>query len=100
MILNMEKPDTREVFRTNLKGLWPTRADWKASWAPILRGGSLGALLGVLPGGGTVMATFGAYTIEKRLSKTPERFGQGAIEGVAAPKLPTTRPRRRRSSRC
>ncbi|WP_201835454.1 tripartite tricarboxylate transporter permease [Microvirga zambiensis] len=85
VMLNMEKQETREVFKTDLKGLWPTRADWKASWAPILRGGALGSLLGVLPGGGTVMATFGSYTIEKRLSKTPERFGNGAIEGVAAP---------------
>ena len=85
VILNLEKKEVRDVFKTDLKGLWPSLADWKASWAPILRGGGLGAVLGVLPGGGTVMATFGAYAIEKRISKTPERFGQGAIEGVAAP---------------
>ena len=85
VILNLEKKEVRDVFKTDLKGLWPTYEDWKASWAPILRGGTLGAILGVLPGGGTVMATFGAYAIEKRLSKNPERFGKGAIEGVAAP---------------
>ncbi|MEZ2127767.1 MULTISPECIES: tripartite tricarboxylate transporter permease [unclassified Sinorhizobium] len=85
VLLNMEEREERSVFKTSLTGLWPTLADWKACIGPIFRGGALGAILGVLPGGGTVIATFGSYAIEKRLSKSPERFGQGAIEGVAAP---------------
>jgi putative tricarboxylic transport membrane protein len=85
LILNLEKPEHRDVFKTTLKGLWPNWQDWKDSIGPILRGGAIGSVLGVLPGGGTVMATFGSYALEKRLSKTPERFGQGAIEGVAGP---------------
>ena len=53
----------------------------------ILRGTGLGSILGVLPGGGALLSSFAAYTLEKKLSKTPERFGQGAIEGVAAPEV-------------
>jgi putative tricarboxylic transport membrane protein len=53
--------------------------------APVIRGTVLGSLLGVLPGGGAVLSSFAAYTVEKKLSKTPQRFGKGAIEGVAAP---------------
>jgi TctA family transporter len=54
-------------------------------WAPILRGTTLGSMLGILPGGGALLASFGAYTLEKKVSKHPEKFGKGAIEGVAAP---------------
>jgi TctA family transporter len=63
----------------------PTREDFSRSWAPILRGTFLGSFLGILPGGGSILAAFGAYTVEKKLSKHPERFGKGAIEGVAGP---------------
>jgi TctA family transporter len=65
-------------------GLMPTRADLKVSFLPILRGTALGSMLGILPGG-SILAAFAAYTVEKRMSPTPERFGKGAIEGVAAP---------------
>ena len=54
-----------------------------ASSPPILRGTALGSFLGILPGGGALLASFGAYTLEKKLSKHPEQFGKGAIEGVA-----------------
>jgi len=63
----------------------PTLADFKASLGAIARGTGLGSLLGILPGGGAVIAAFAAYTFEKKISKHPERFGRGAIEGVAAP---------------
>ena len=63
----------------------PTRADLKAIVAPVLRGTALGSALGILPGGGAMLSAFAAYTVEKRISKTPQRFGKGAIEGVAAP---------------
>jgi TctA family transporter len=65
--------------------LMPSRADFSASAGPIIRGTALGSLLGVLPGGGALLSSFGSYALEKRLSKTPERFGHGAIEGVAGP---------------
>uniref|UniRef100_UPI0037C0279C tripartite tricarboxylate transporter permease n=1 Tax=Elstera sp. TaxID=1916664 RepID=UPI0037C0279C len=66
-------------------GLWLTWADFKLIWKPVLRGTSLGSVLGILPGGGAILSSFAAYSLEKKLSKTPERFGKGAIEGVAAP---------------
>jgi putative tricarboxylic transport membrane protein len=62
-----------------------SREDWKRSWKPWLRGTAIGFPLGVLPCGGSVIPTFLSYTIEKRLSDTPEEFGHGAIEGVAGP---------------
>ena len=65
--------------------LLPTRADWRASAAPIARGSVLGFFLGLLPGGGAVIASFASYVMERRLAREPERFGQGAIEGVAGP---------------
>jgi len=65
--------------------LLPTRAELRASAAPILRGTAIGSLLGVLPGGGALLSSFASYTMEKKLSKDPSRFGNGAIEGVAAP---------------
>ena len=64
----------------------PNKEDWKASAGPVGRGTILGFFLGILPGGGAVVASFASYALEKRLSKTPERFGHGSIEGVAGPK--------------
>jgi len=84
IMLNLEsKP--REVQAVPLSELFPTREELRASAGPILRGTLLGSVLGVLPGGGALLASFGAYALEKKISKTPERFGKGAIEGVAAP---------------
>ena len=71
--------------RTRLAELLPSREDWRASGWPLARGSLLGFLLGLLPGGGAIMASFLAYALEKKLSRHPERFGTGAIEGVAAP---------------
>ncbi len=83
---NMEGPSSnKEVLRTRLAGLLPTLADCRASLPPVLRGTLLGFFLGVLPGGSAVMASFTSYAVEKKLSRTPERFGKGAIEGVAGP---------------
>nr|WP_246849658.1 tripartite tricarboxylate transporter permease [Rubellimicrobium arenae] len=75
----------RTVLGQSLGGLWPSREDLKRMVAPMLRGTILGSALGILPGGGAVLASFGSYTIEKRLSKTPEEFGRGAVAGVAGP---------------
>jgi putative tricarboxylic transport membrane protein len=65
--------------------LWMTKEEWKASWKPWLRGTAIGFPFGTLPAGGADIPTFLSYMVEKRISKTPERFGNGAIEGVAGP---------------
>ena len=72
-------------MQAKITGLMPTLPDLKASAGAIGRGTVIGSLLGILPGGGAIIASFAAYTFEKRVSKHPERFGRGAIEGVAAP---------------
>jgi TctA family transporter len=85
IIANLEQGEHREVFTGKVKNLFPTKDDFKRIWAPILRGTALGSFLGILPGGGALLASFGAYTLEKKISSHPEQFGKGAIEGVAAP---------------
>ena len=85
IIANLEQGEKREVFTSKVKSLMPSREDFKRMWAPILRGTALGSFLGILPGGGALLASFGAYTLEKKVSSHPEQFGKGAIEGVAAP---------------
>jgi len=85
ILSNLETPEVRDIFKTALKGLLPTREDWRQCWASVLRGSLFGFFIGVLPGGGAVISSFAAYAAEKRLSKHPERFGKGTIEGVAAP---------------
>jgi putative tricarboxylic transport membrane protein len=84
-LLNLEKSLDRTIFQTRVKNLLPNIQDWKKSMGPIMRGCLLGFLLGILPGGGAVIASFLSYTVEKKISKEPHRFGQGAIEGVAGP---------------
>jgi putative tricarboxylic transport membrane protein len=83
--LNVEQSLRREVFITKVKNLFPNLREWKDSLGAILRGSVVGFFLGILPGGGTIVASFASYAIEKRVSKHPETFGKGAIEGVAAP---------------
>jgi len=85
VMLNIELKIKREVFTTEIKGLLPTLDDWRRSIGPLLRGTVLGFFLGILPGGGAVIASFVSYAVEKRVSERPEEFGKGAIEGVAAP---------------
>jgi TctA family transporter len=65
--------------------LMPSREDWRRAVPAVLRGTAIGSVLGVLPGGGALLAAFAAYTVEKKIAAQPERFGRGAIEGVAAP---------------
>ncbi len=85
VLMNIELKVKQEVFTTKVKGLFPTLEDWGKSIWSILRGTILGFFLGILPGGGAVIASFVSYAIEKRVSKHPEEFGKGAIEGVAGP---------------
>ena len=81
----VENPVDGQIMKTTLREMLITKKDLKASAAPIGRGSLIGFLVGVLPGAGATISTFLAYAVEKRVSKTPERFGKGAIEGVAAP---------------
>lgn len=85
VLFNLEQGMSRSIIERKIQRILPTREDWRLSQWPIVRGSALGFLLGVLPGGGGVMASFASYAVEKRLSPTPERFGAGAIEGVAGP---------------
>jgi putative tricarboxylic transport membrane protein len=85
VLVNIEQTATAEVFQKKIRGLLPSREEWRRSAAPIARGSVLGFFVGVLPGGGAVISSFLSYAVEKKLSKRPERFGTGAIEGVAAP---------------
>jgi putative tricarboxylic transport membrane protein len=85
VLLNIDQLTERTIFETKIKNLLPSIEDWKNSIGPILRGSSLGFFLGVLPGGGSVISSFVSYAVEKKISKYPEKFGTGVIEGVAGP---------------
>jgi TctA family transporter len=88
IISNLGKNESeRKVFTAEVKGLFPTGEDFKRMIPAILRGTALGSMLGILPGGGAVMAAFAAYTIEKKTKLQPGEvpFGKGNIRGVAAP---------------
>jgi len=85
IIRNLENESDRSVFVSKVSSLMPSREDWKRIVGPILRGTALGAALGILPGGGAMLSSFAAYSVEKRISRRSSEFGKGAIEGVAAP---------------
>jgi putative tricarboxylic transport membrane protein len=85
IIRNLENEEQRSVMVRKITGLWPTREDFKRMVAPILRGTFIGSALGILPGSGSILGAFAAYSIEKKISKNRAQFGKGAIEGVAAP---------------
>jgi TctA family transporter len=82
---NVQQKEEREVFLGKISHLYPDWSDIKAATGPVLRGTAIGSALGILPGGGAVMASFASYTIEKKIAKHPELFGTGAIQGVAGP---------------
>jgi putative tricarboxylic transport membrane protein len=84
ILLAVEAP-YREPIKTTFASLRLTREEWRRSIGAIVRGTGIGFVLGLIPGVGSIIPAFMAYIVEKRVSKTPERFGQGAIEGVAAP---------------
>ena len=86
VLRNVEKSVVHTIsIPDKVKNILPNREDWKRSIGPITRGSVIGFLLGILPGGGTIISSFVSYSVEKRVSKHPERFGSGAIEGVAGP---------------
>jgi putative tricarboxylic transport membrane protein len=85
VLINMEKAVSRDIIKSKIENLFPTRLDWIRSKGAILRGTLLGFFVGILPGGHPAVAAFLSYGLEKRISKEPEKFGKGAIEGVAGP---------------
>jgi putative tricarboxylic transport membrane protein len=85
VLANMEGGEGRDIFKTALKRILPTLEHWRKAWAVVIRGSVLGFFIGILPGGGATISAFVSYAIEKAISKHPEEFGEGAIQGVAAP---------------
>jgi len=85
IIANLEAEGTRSLVVSKIRGLMPSREDLKRIVAPVLRGTALGCSLGILPGGGAMLSSFAAYSLEKKASRHSAEFGKGAIEGVAAP---------------
>ena len=85
LAVTLGKPQDRTLLDFKLRSLMPSRDEIRACIPAMLRGTALGSVLGVLPGGGAALSSFAAYALEKKSSRTPERFGRGAIEGVAAP---------------
>jgi len=85
VLFGLETTITRSILNQKIKNLFPTRDDWKRSVLPITRGSLIGFIAGIIPGAGPVMSSFVSYTTERRLSKHPEEFGKGAVEGIAGP---------------
>jgi len=85
ILINIEESTNPQILKTKIKNIFPSISDWIQAKGPILRGSVLGFFIGILPGGGGVISSFLSYSLEKRISKNPEKFGKGAIEGVAGP---------------
>ena len=85
IITNLETEEKRDVIVAKVKGLWLTKRQFGQAAPAVARGTALGSVLGLLPGGGAMLASFASYAVEKKVAKDPSRFGKGAIEGVAGP---------------
>jgi putative tricarboxylic transport membrane protein len=85
VIANLEDVSIRIVNHSHIGSIWPTFTVLKGAWGAVMRGTLVGTIFGILPGGGATIASFSAYALEKRIARDPSRFGNGAIEGVAAP---------------
>jgi putative tricarboxylic transport membrane protein len=85
ILYNLEHRARAKLGRAKVSNVWPSKEDWRQSRGAVGRGSVLGFVIGLLPGGGGVLSSMAAYAVEKRRAKQPERFGRGAIEGVAAP---------------
>ncbi|RDW13066.1 tripartite tricarboxylate transporter permease [Paracoccus thiocyanatus] len=85
ILRNLEDEHDRQVMTKNINRLFPTRQEFRQMVGPVLRGTGIGSVLGILPGGGAILASFASYTIEKKVSDRPEEFGKGALAGVAGP---------------
>jgi TctA family transporter len=85
IISNLESGEKRELIGAKVRTLWLSKEQFKKAWPAVLRGTGLGSVLGVLPGGGAMLASFASYAVEKKVSSDPKQFGKGAIQGVAGP---------------
>src|SRR5262245_11255389 len=85
VVINLERTGKQEVFTSGIGSVLPTRDDLRVCGWSIIRGTGIGSLLGILPGGGALLASFAAYMVEKKVAKPPRQFGEGDIRGVAAP---------------
>jgi len=85
VLISLEKSVDFKILKEKIRGILPNLKDWSNSIGPIFRGTFLGFFLGIIPGGGALISSFISYALEKKLSKHPEKFGKGAIEGVAGP---------------
>ncbi|MFA7394390.1 MAG: tripartite tricarboxylate transporter permease, partial [Pigmentiphaga sp.] len=85
VIRNLELKDMRQEVASKIGSLYPNKQEFRESAPAVLRGTAIGSVLGILPGGGSVLAAFASYTVEKKLAKDPERFGKGHPAGVAGP---------------
>jgi TctA family transporter len=84
--VRLERPiEPRQLIKQELKGLWPTHGDLREAWPAVLRGTALGAVLGLLPGGGAQLSSFASYAVERRLAEATSKFGKGDLRGVAGP---------------
>lgn len=85
LIRNVASREYSAPKNVRMRDMLPTKEDWKSSWGPMIRGSGIGSFFGALPGTGGVIASFMSYAVEKRISRNPEKFGKGAIEGICAP---------------
>jgi putative tricarboxylic transport membrane protein len=85
IMANVTQKQDRQILAEKITNLWPSRKDFREAAPAVVRGTMLGSILGVLPGGGAVLSSFTSYAVEKRISKTPEMFGKGAVAGLAGP---------------
>jgi putative tricarboxylic transport membrane protein len=85
IMTNLEQKENRVSLSGNIGSLYPNKQEFKESWPAVVRGTAIGSSLGILPGGGAVLSAFASYTLEKKISKQPERFGKGHPAGVAGP---------------
>jgi len=86
IIANLMRPrESTSLLSARITGLWPSRDELRQAWPASVRGTAIGSLLGILPGGGALLSSFASYALERKISRTPERFGRGAVEGVAGP---------------
>jgi putative tricarboxylic transport membrane protein len=85
IVTNLESTEKREVIAGKVGGLWLNKVQFRKAWPAVLRGTGIGSILGLLPGGGAMLASFASYALEKKVAKDPSQFGRGAIQGVAGP---------------
>src|SRR5512137_2417241 len=85
IITNLESTEKRQIVTDKIRGLWVSAAQFRKAWPAALRGTGLGSFLGLLPGGGAMLASFASYALEKKVADDPREFGKGAIQGVAGP---------------